>query len=349
MSKFLKKNLLHKSNNYFIKVDSTSLLIIVLRLTLVYNLVIISQTSFVNELITLIFIPLIAFVTFHKSEHIDISIISLICVLFILQNSFYQLSNLIFYLLITLGLLSNKILKTYSFWLIILIILIYNIFLPPFIFSGKLLNIYWTIAICIGLALQIPMKVLIINARFLIGFVLLQAFIWKIITFDFLNGNFIRFSLQFCNVFRQPALNLGLITEESHQVNSQLIELIENSRGLISPILIEESNIVFITGIIITITIILLEGIIALAFLSPLKWKIASFRHYILLAFLWLVYSIIPVFVFAGLFSIMGLTLTQDNENKYRYKYISTFFFMIFLEFILDITDIVLYMRNYIT
>jgi hypothetical protein len=251
------------------------------------------------------------------------------------------------FLLAGIGLVFERALRHPLFWVCMLAAQAYHLVGAPIAYSARFLNLYWTFAVLIASVSDSPLRVLAVNARLLIGLVFLQAFAWKAFAHaDFVNGSFMRFSLLFCSAFRELTPMFGIIDPGVYAANSDALAAVEALDGPVEPISVIEPAL--ITGIAFVVTgwTLLIEGLCALAFLSPSRWAVARLRHPALLAFMWSIYLVLPVFVFAGIFSAMALALIEQRESKWRLAYIGTFFAMILLEWGIDVPTIVEALRG---
>jgi hypothetical protein len=70
---------------------------------------------------------------------------------------------------------------------------------------------------------------------------------------------------------------------------------------------------------------LLLEVVVALAFLSPAAWPVARLRHPALFLFIVGTYAIAPVAGFGWLLAAMGLSQVDDQRAQLRLAYVAAF------------------------
>ena len=67
---------------------------------------------------------------------------------------------------------------------------------------------------------------------------------------------------------------------------------------------------------------VLIEGVLAILFLLPLRGKPSWFRHALLAVFVATTYSVATVSVFAWVVVVLGLCATTNNERTFRVIYV---------------------------
>lgn len=253
--------------------------------------------------------------------------LKLTILLYLLNNSNYWYVKIPVTIVCLLALLFSRYLYTKPLWLgLALVMTVGNI--PHYfeIDNHKFLFIYWCLAIFICLYSDNFEYYLRQNAKWLIGLVFFFACLWKSMSNDYLDGSFFVYSLLTDDRFIQFLLALNVIPKEVVEFNQSSLRYLVNDSP--PP---HQANLQFTYGIkqlayFFTYWGLLLEGLIAVAFLLPLKTLFGRYRDYTLALFLVSTYLIAPVWGFGCILSIMGLS--QSTEKKFKVFYICLFFLM---------------------
>ena len=201
----------------------------------------------------------------------------------------------------------------------------------PFSDNHAYLLFYWCRAVAICLYTADAKKYLTVNARYLIGLAFLFATIWKLILSpDFSDGTF--FSV---NMLTDPRfedftkLVVGLSDgkyNELYQFVSQHVD--GRLMGNIGTPQIPEK--LFLVSSFLTYYTLIIESLVAAAFLWPLNRGLSKYRDYILLFFCITVYSVATVEGFGWLLLAMGSVQVYEHRYRTRVLYILVFIIIIF-------------------
>lgn len=179
------------------------------------------------------------------------------------------------------------------------------------------LKLYWCVAAGISLLAASPKRALAWNARILIGLCFLFATLWKLFSPDYLNGEFFHYFLLQDTRFELIAWGLGGLSPEElapgrvdrvlytaiGDPNAGVTVAYASAVGWISPIL--------------TWWTVLIEGTVAVAFLSPLGSAISKWRDILLVVFMISTYIIAPVLFFAWV--LCGAGVIQSDSERIRF------------------------------
>lgn len=179
------------------------------------------------------------------------------------------------------------------------------------------LKLYWCLGVGMSLLAASPREALARNARILIGLCFLFATVWKLISIDYLNGEFFHYFLLQDTRFELIARSLGGISPaELHPERIARVNFtaygdpgagtavpFAGAVGWISPIL--------------TWWTVAIEGAVAVAFLSPPGTMVSKWRDLLLVAFMLSTYIIAPVLFFAWL--LCGMGVVQCEAERVRY------------------------------
>ena len=179
------------------------------------------------------------------------------------------------------------------------------------------LKLYWCLGVGVSLLALNPRKALAWNARILIGLCFLFATVWKLISIDYLNGEFFHYFLLQDTRFELIARFLGGLSPAD--LGPERIARVgytaygdpaagtdvayAGAVGWISPIL--------------TWWTVAIEGAVAVAFLSPLGTAISKWRDVLLVVFMMSTYIIAPVLFFAWI--LCGMGVIQSEAERLRF------------------------------
>jgi hypothetical protein len=171
---------------------------------------------------------------------------------------------------------------------------------------------YWYLAIALSLLTNAKQVVLRTNARLLIGATFMLAFVWKLRSPDFISGAFFEFELLTDPRFAPIAhLAGGLNTAELNE-NLLLMSAAPSTVQLVSNPQIQS----IAKGL--TLGALLLEPLVALSWLSPMK-RLRTARHVSLIAFCLLTYFVVPVAGFGVILLSIAITHAEDSVMRKRY------------------------------
>jgi hypothetical protein len=194
---------------------------------------------------------------------------------------------------------------------------------------------YWTLAIFLALCTRRPDHALGTSARWLVAAVFLWAALWKaVLAPDYMDGRFYRVRLLTDARFAATVQIFGDLTSEQMESSRAYLEpppFGEPTSG--HPELIEPRAVAHLATFL-TWSTVLLEGLVALAFLVPWgRWTLAV-RHGALLGFCAAAYAIAPVAGFGWILCAMGVTQVPASRRGLRATYVAVF---LLLRFYMDI------------
>jgi hypothetical protein len=206
-----------------------------------------------------------------------------------------------------------------QFWLLMCMITGSSIMLDwTLLGNHSFLLFYWCLALLLASFSSNRMQFLAISSRWLVAFLFLFAFVWKLNSDDFRSGATARYLLS----ATYPASQLSAVFAGIS--GSQLEENINDvKRVLSSPVptqaKLNSNDAVGHLADLITMMTLIVEGITALAFLLPLSLRWAWLRDVSLISFMLTAYSIIPVASFATQLAYLGYVTTKSNWSRAAY------------------------------
>lgn len=215
------------------------------------------------------------------------------------------------------GVLYRPVTRRPSFWFLLAGLWLV-LYLPsewPTADNHKWLVIYWALALGFAMRCTDPMRFLAFNGRLLIGLVFLFATLWKIFSPDFPDGGFFHFTLLNDVRFETWARLIGGLDEGAAEINRAVIHSWDDPTLPATSAVLQDGPRVAALAQVMAISTILLEGLVAAAYLAPDRWRAARLREPMLLLFIALTYPIAPVVGFGWLLVVMGLAATRSRHR----------------------------------
>jgi len=201
--------------------------------------------------------------------------------------------------------------------------------------NHKYLMTYWAIALtCTSFLGGVPgqRRVLARNAKLLIGLCMAFAALWKVISPDYLDGRFFRFTLitdpRFASV-AEVAGGLGPAEFYRNRTLARSLRVGTRDAPVVEEVeLVDTPRLARVAGVL-TWWTIGIEALLALAFLLPDRWPPGPrWRHGLLLLFAITTYSIATVIGFAWLLIIMAVATVPPELPRLRTLYVAVFLLM---------------------
>lgn len=213
-----------------------------------------------------------------------------------------------------------------SFWLVISLVLAVKHYGTWYAMENHeyLIN-YWCLALCLSFLTPDPRKAIAVNARLLIGLAFAFATFWKLISSDYLDGTFFQFLLLTSEHFRYVASTIGGLASETIRGNHQAVLALYGDSSAIPSVQLHSSvSVPWIAGFLTGWTLIL-EGSIAVSFLSPMGRFVSRWRDALLLVFLVTTYLITPVVGFGWILAAMGVAQCNVTFRQGPLLYVAAF------------------------
>jgi hypothetical protein len=174
-------------------------------------------------------------------------------------------------------------------------------------------------------------RILARNGRALIGLAFLCASLWKLaLSPDFLDGRFFRVSLVDDGRFEWFAALAGGIDRDALLELRELVR--EHNDGVFVPwpdMPVAPPRLLAVADAL-TAATLAVEALVALAFLAPLGWRVARFRHALLALFCATTYALAPVAGFGWLLLSMGVAQCEPERTRSRATYLVAFAVVLF-------------------
>ena len=184
---------------------------------------------------------------------------------------------------------------------------------------------YWCLAIGLALSSTAPAATLSASSRWLLGGAFAMAVLWKaVLSPDYVDGRFFRVTLLTDQRFADAALVFGGLSRDQMAQNRAFLDPLPNGAELLSPPPFVEPPRLRAFAAVTTWGGLILEGLIALTCLIPLR-RLDSARHALLLAFCVTTYALAPVAGFGWLIATMGLAQCRPNQRLLLGAYVAVF------------------------
>lgn len=175
-------------------------------------------------------------------------------------------------------------------------------------------------------------RILRINARRLIGLIMLFSFIQKIISPAFMKGDVLYLSLLTDERFKDLAHLFSNVLD--HELDANYLALKEIGLQFSEIFLWGKTNQLRLLSIVASYFILFLEGIMGIIFFLPNWHKVKEFRNIFMCLFNFVIYTFVPVFSFGLTLLILGLAQTDERDENdfepWHCLYIGLIFYTLF-------------------
>lgn len=177
---------------------------------------------------------------------------------------------------------------------------------------------YWCGAIAAGLGARDARATLALSARGLVGLVFAFAAGWKVLSGQFLDGTFFRYSLLFDDRFEVVGRTLAGTTDRIRDADAAAVaRLLAGPGG--GEVVLQEGPGGPALAMAFTWWGVLIEVAVALAFLLPLRGRWRGLRHGTLFAFVGTTYVVLPVGAFGALLLVLGAAQAESERLRTAY------------------------------
>lgn len=184
---------------------------------------------------------------------------------------------------------------------------------------------YWLLAIAVALLGAEPEAVLKRSARLLVGLCFLFAALWKVVSPDYMDGTFFHYALLSDKRFTLLAEWLGGVTPRMHQLNAAAISGLQNYASSLQSVRLFDGPNTRPLAIAITVWTVAVEGLLALLFLLPPRFRITWGRDFVILIFALTTYAVAPVLAFGWVLLILGFVQASEHRSFVRPAYLLVF------------------------
>lgn len=212
-------------------------------------------------------------------------------------------------MLCAFALVVRKLAFSWIYWMLITLVYIGTHWMAWFYGDNHwYLFMYWCIAITLSLLSETPEESLAKSARWLLAFLFGLSTVWKLMSVEFLSGNFIEYAI-LADVRLSPiALLLGL-DGETLIANREILANFLYTGDPSGEAILSTTAAVPLAAKMVAWWMLLLQAAVALGFLLPDRWVGTFWRHAPMLIFLYTTYPIAQVSGFG--FTLTGIALCQ--------------------------------------
>ena len=184
---------------------------------------------------------------------------------------------------------------------------------------------YWCLALALAHGFGRPETILRVNARWMLALVFGLAVLWKgLLSPDYVDGTFFRITFLTDDRFFDLAILCGDMTEDELETAREALRPLPPGASLLEPPPLPESPRLRRIAFAATWATLLLEGLIALAFLCP--WRtLRRHRDVLLMTFCAVTYPLAPVFGFGWLLLTLGIAQCDPKRPAVRLAYLGIY------------------------
>ncbi|MDJ0737854.1 MAG: hypothetical protein QNJ47_27985 [Nostocaceae cyanobacterium] len=202
-------------------------------------------------------------------------------------------------------------------WLTLCTVLVINNIRFWFLYvNHEYLITYWSLVCLLAIYSQNPDKIMNWNARLLLGLCFLFSTVWKIIAGEYLDGSFLHVEFLLNQRLEMGAFLLGGLDLEVLQTNRQAFESMQANGFTNGEVKLINTPLISSLSVVFSYWTLLIEGVISIAFLSPIPKWLDKNRDWLLILFIVTTYPLIPVYSFAAMLCILGLAQCSINQQK---------------------------------
>jgi hypothetical protein len=185
---------------------------------------------------------------------------------------------------------------------------------------------YWCLAIGLALTTVSPATTLAASGAWLVGAAFAFAVLWKgVLSPDYLDGRFFRVTLLTDDRFADAVTLFGDVTAQQIRDARVFLQPLPEGAELADVDWFGEPPPLRLLANVATWGGLVLEGLVAALFLSPLRGRAVLARHVALMSFCVMTYALAPVLGFGCLLVVMGLAQCLPRERALQTAYVSVF------------------------
>lgn len=175
---------------------------------------------------------------------------------------------------------------------------------------------YWCVAIGLAALRPDPVKILARSGRLLIGLVFALAFAWKLMTPDYLSGDFFEKTILTDSRFEQFAYRVCGLPTDLHKKNDDFHDELRSSDAVEESISLYATPQTRLISSFVTIWTLLIEGLIAFAFLVGRPRQPAGI--FFLAVFCVSTYLVAPIIGFGATLMLMACATMDATHRGWR-------------------------------
>ena len=254
-------------------------------------------------------------------------LLTIVLLLTAAPDQWYLLGPLV--ALFALGVTYRRWLTAPAFWYVVATLLGMTVYLNwESSDNHKYLFVYWCLALCSAFSLPAEQQAaaLATSGRWLIGLCMLLAVVWKLAMPDYRDGSFFQFSLLADERLAYFASIVAGVPQQVLSDNRLLAALLREGHLVgadVQSVALGGSSAVAAVSWLVTVWTVLIEGLLAAAFLAPDRRGGATFRNTLLLTFAATTYGIAPVRGFGWMLMLLGAAQCEERDRAFRPLYLA--------------------------
>ena len=227
-----------------------------------------------------------------------------------------------------LGVVYRRWLASPPFWYVVATLLGTTVYLNwETSDNHKYLFVYWCLALCSAFSLPAEQQsaALATSSRWLIGLCMLLAAIWKFSMADYRDSSFFQFTLLTDERFAHFTAAVAGVPQNVLADNRLLETLLREGHlvgASIQSVALGSSPAITSIAWLMTGWTVLIEGLLAIAFLAPDRRGVATARNVLLLIFAVTTYLIAPVRGFGWMLMLLGAAQCEERDRGFRPLYL---------------------------
>lgn len=190
--------------------------------------------------------------------------------------------------------------------------------------NHQFLIAYWCLALGVAAPSPDPARVRRLSARLLVGVVFLSATTWKVLSPDFVDGSFMRYTLLTDSRFDEVATLVGGVPSQDLEANRHAVAGLDDPAASLEPVRLRSTGPLDGAARALTWWTLVIEGTVAVAFLAPWR-RLARQRDLALIAFVVTTYAVAPVVGFGWVLVCLGLAQREPSRPLVPLAYMGAF------------------------
>jgi hypothetical protein len=191
--------------------------------------------------------------------------------------------------------------------------------------NHKFLIFYWVLACVLALGTTAPAKFLAINGRALIGLAFGFATAWKFIGGEYLSGKFFTYELLFDERFKSFASLAAGLPAQASAYNQGALEMLRTVADPSVVVTVASAPAIANTALALSLMTIGIEAAVAISFLLAWLRGHSEMADNVLLSFIVLTYTLVPVYSFGAILAVMGLAQCPAENRDSRRGFVWAF------------------------
>lgn len=191
--------------------------------------------------------------------------------------------------------------------------------------NHKYLIAYWTLALACAASVRDDSRGLVLAARWLVGLTFGFAVVAKLMSPDFLSGDFFHYSLLYDTRFSDKLIAFRALDHETRHFNDVARQALVSPTSHLQSVQFATNTTIRNLAMALTVWTLLIEVLVAVAFLMPVRWRLARVRDWLLLLFIVSAYAVAPVLGFATVLATMGFVQCDPQRRGTRLVYLMAF------------------------